>query len=254
MLLAREAVNLNRSPATEGTLLATLLRSPAAIATFPFPIQARPLALALSPDGTTLAVGDNRFQVRLFDTRTHREAHPPLTNVWGSAPPVYSKDGSLLAVLRFGSRRPPRRAHASNPSLPEIRGGRRGRALQPPRDRTGQQDSVPRVHAVPNPDGSHGAAILDRWNVATGKRAVIPLGSNGMIGADFVAAGKQIITITDTEITTWDARTAPPAAHDPPAPSRRSTRLLPESVPTAGPSPSEARSDLSSSSTSPAGK
>jgi WD40 repeat protein len=28
-----------------------------------------------------------------------------------------------------------------------------------------------------------------------------------MIGADFVAAGKQIITITDTEIATWDART-----------------------------------------------
>ena len=36
---------------------------------------------------------------------------------------------------------------------------------------------------------------------------VIPLGSKGMIGADFVAAGKQIITITDTQITTWDRRT-----------------------------------------------
>jgi WD40 repeat protein len=58
-----------------------------------------------------------------------------------------------------------------------------------------------------NPDLSDGAAYLDRWNVATGKRTVIPLGSNGMIGADFVAAGKRIITVTDTQITTWDART-----------------------------------------------
>src|SRR5262249_8079174 len=45
MLLAREAVNLNRSTATEGTLLSTLLRSPAAIATFSYPIQAQPVVL-----------------------------------------------------------------------------------------------------------------------------------------------------------------------------------------------------------------
>ena len=36
-LLAREAVALDRSPQTEGTLLSTLLRSPAVIGTFSLP-------------------------------------------------------------------------------------------------------------------------------------------------------------------------------------------------------------------------
>ena len=40
MLLAREAVNLSPSPQTEGTLMATLLRAPAAISTFSSPITA----------------------------------------------------------------------------------------------------------------------------------------------------------------------------------------------------------------------
>ena len=60
MLLAREAVNLDGSTQTQGALLSTLLRSPAAIGTFPFPIEARPLTAAVTPDGRTLAVTDNQ--------------------------------------------------------------------------------------------------------------------------------------------------------------------------------------------------
>ena len=211
MLLAREAVNLNRSPATEGTLLATLLRSPAAIATFPYPIQARPLALALSPDGTTLAVSDNRFQIRLFDTRTHREAHSPLANLCAICPLLYSKDGSLLATL--GARGPAlldARTFKIRRVLSLVGGRARFNLMRVPLSPLAiapDSKTAFLAFAVLNPDGSDGAAYLDRWNVATGKAAVIPLGSNGMIGADFVAAGKQIITITDTEITTFDART-----------------------------------------------
>src|SRR5439155_13740885 len=100
MLLAREAVDLNRSSATEGTLLSTLLRSPAAVATFPFPIQARPLALALSPDGKTLAVSDSEFEVRFFDTRSHHETRPPLRYFGFGFPAAYSADGSRLVALR----------------------------------------------------------------------------------------------------------------------------------------------------------
>ena len=51
MLLAREAVNLDRSPQTEGSLLATLQRSPAAIGTLALPINGPPQQLALSPTG-----------------------------------------------------------------------------------------------------------------------------------------------------------------------------------------------------------
>ena len=124
MLLAREAVNLNRSTRDGGDAALDLAPEPGGDCHVPVP---DPGATALpgdrartarhSPSATTSA------SVRFFDTRTHREAHPPLTNLWVSAPPVYSKDGSLLAVLRFGGRRPPRRAHLQDPSPPETRGG-----------------------------------------------------------------------------------------------------------------------------------
>ena len=83
MLLAREAVNLDGSTQTKGALLSTLLRSPAAIGTFPFPIEARPLAAAVTPDGRTLAVTDNQQAIRFFDTRTHQEVHAPLKPAGG---------------------------------------------------------------------------------------------------------------------------------------------------------------------------
>ena len=46
MLLAREAVNLDRSPQTEGSLLATLQRSPAVIGSLALPINGPPQQLA----------------------------------------------------------------------------------------------------------------------------------------------------------------------------------------------------------------
>ena len=114
MLLAREAVNLDRSPQTEGTLLATLQRSPAVIGTFALPVDLAP-QLALSPDGRTLAVshslitrcavinrndngvGASCGDIRFYDPRTHAVKGAPLTHFGGAGPPVYSSDGSLLA-------------------------------------------------------------------------------------------------------------------------------------------------------------
>ena len=212
MLLAREAVHLNRSSATVGTLLSTLLRSPAAIATFPFPIQAQPGSLAVSPDGKTLAASDNQANVRFFDTHAHRESRPPLERIAYGTPAVYSEDGTLLAALSPASK-PPGLALVD------------ARTLKPvsvlPFDSRYAISTTPRTpfgiapdnrtaflaYGVPNPDRSDGPAYLDRWDVATGKLTTIPLGSNGLLGASFVAAGKSIVTVTDTQITTWDART-----------------------------------------------
>jgi WD40 repeat protein/class 3 adenylate cyclase len=213
MLLARDAVDLNRSTATEGTLLSTLLRSPAAIATFSYPIEAQPIVLALNPDGKTLAVGDNHGDVRFFDTRSHRESRPLRRIAWGFWA-VYSEDGTLLAALSPLSKPPGLalldartlkpvsvlpfdalygRASASYPSNPV------GIA---PDNRTAFYGFT-----VPNPDQSDGPSYLQRWDVATRKLTTIPLGSNGLVGATFVAAGKRIVTVTDRQITTWDART-----------------------------------------------
>jgi WD40 repeat protein/DNA-binding SARP family transcriptional activator len=214
MLLAREAVQLNRSPATEGTLLSTLLRSPAAVSTFSYSIEAQPVSVALSPDGNTLAVSDNRAFVRFFDTRSHRESRRALPLIAFGFPALYSEDGTLLAALSPASKPPglalldvrtlkPKRvlpwdaryANASNSFSSNPFG-------VAPDDTTAFL-----AFTVPKPDQSDGPAYLDRWDVATGKPMTIQLGSNGLLGASFVAAGKRIVTVTDTQIATWDART-----------------------------------------------
>jgi hypothetical protein len=106
MLLAREAVNLNRDPQTEGTLLATLLRSPAAIGTFTLPLGARPQNIALRPDGRALAVVDNTGKIRFYDPATHQPLGKPLTDSATSDSPTYSSDGSLIAYDANAGGRP----------------------------------------------------------------------------------------------------------------------------------------------------
>lgn len=96
MLLAHEAVNLDRSPQTESTLLATLLRGPALIGTIPMPSNTT-AALAFSPDGRTLAAADGLGELRLFDARTHAATAPFLGEPSEDQPPTYSPDGTRLA-------------------------------------------------------------------------------------------------------------------------------------------------------------
>jgi DNA-binding SARP family transcriptional activator/WD40 repeat protein len=116
MLLAREAVNLNRSPETESSLLATLQRSPAAIGTVALPINGPPQQLALSPDGRTLAVGgvnlDQLYtgnsgasvgELRFYDARTNESRGRLLTDFGGARAPIYSSDGSLLLYPTQGA-------------------------------------------------------------------------------------------------------------------------------------------------------
>ena len=95
-LLAREAVALDRSPQTEGTLFSTLLRSPAAVATFSMPTSSAP-QVSVSPDGGTLAVTDSvAGQVRFYDVRTRARRGRALNDFLGDQPAAYSSDGSLL--------------------------------------------------------------------------------------------------------------------------------------------------------------
>ena len=115
MLLARESLNLNDSPQTEGTLLSTLLRSPSAVATFSSPITDRPQRLALSPDGRTLEVVENTNFARFYDTKTHRQRRRAVPNAL-HLPAAYSKDGKLLVLLRAKS--------ANGAPFLEVRDGR----------------------------------------------------------------------------------------------------------------------------------
>jgi WD40 repeat protein/DNA-binding SARP family transcriptional activator len=97
LLLAREAVNLDVSEQTRSSLLATVLRAPAAVGVFyGGDTGRRPLSIALSPDGASLAVGNNVRDLKLYstDSFTLRATIPE----GAVGPTVFSPDGSLVAV------------------------------------------------------------------------------------------------------------------------------------------------------------
>ena len=223
MLLAREAVRLDRSTQTEGTLLATLLRSPAALATFTLPIQARPQRVTLSPDGRTLAVADNIGTVRLYDTRSRRPARAPLTDR-GYGPATYSPDGSLLVapgagpvpVLDvFDARTYARvaqlkldRRYATRPTLPiDI-------TLVAP-----DAGSVLFAYTLESPEGGPGAAYLDRWSLPGGRLvSTTRLGRGGALAARLLDGGTRLAVLGEGRIAILDAGTLRPLRSVPIAP------------------------------------
>jgi WD40 repeat protein len=99
LLLARQGIELDDSQQTRGSLLAALIRSPAAIGVMRG-VGERMTALALSPDGVTLAAGDRAGNVFLFDTRTRRRVTAPdvRPGEWPITALAWSADGKRLAV------------------------------------------------------------------------------------------------------------------------------------------------------------
>jgi WD40 repeat protein/class 3 adenylate cyclase/tRNA A-37 threonylcarbamoyl transferase component Bud32 len=97
LLLAQAGRVLDDSVATRSNLLSALVRHPAAVGVLRGGTGAV-VALALSPDGRTLAAGDDAGSVVLIDTRTRERIGHPLKldrEVWQIG---FSPDGRLLAV------------------------------------------------------------------------------------------------------------------------------------------------------------
>jgi WD40 repeat protein/DNA-binding SARP family transcriptional activator len=97
LLLAVEAVHLDDSVDSRSALLTTLLRSPQALRV----LRGDGLRLqnvTLSPDGRTLAAGDDADNTYLWDTRTGRR----LTGLDGSML-AFSQDGRLLTTGSYGT-------------------------------------------------------------------------------------------------------------------------------------------------------
>jgi WD40 repeat protein/DNA-binding SARP family transcriptional activator len=100
LLLAVQANRLDDSVDTRGALLASLLRSPQAIGVLRG--DDRLLHLAVSPDGRTLAAGDEAGRILLWDTSTRKPlpAPPPLPKLDGEPDSLhallFSPDGRLL--------------------------------------------------------------------------------------------------------------------------------------------------------------
>jgi WD40 repeat protein/DNA-binding SARP family transcriptional activator len=111
LLLAAQANRLEDSADTQGALLASLLRSPQAIGVLRGPDE-QLLQLAVSPDGRTLAAGDNAGRTLLWDTSTRRPlpAPPQRPKVDGQQGRLdalaFSPDGRLLLTAGPGPNGP----------------------------------------------------------------------------------------------------------------------------------------------------
>jgi WD40 repeat protein len=219
MLLAEQAVELDRSSQTEGTLLATLLRSPAAVATFTTPIQSRPQKIALSPDGRTLAVSDNLADVRLYDIRTRRQ-RSVLHNLGYTNAVAYLPDGSAfvafggtntreLEVIDARTLEPKRVLHYDRRMLRAAFAGVLGGFAHPLVSSDGR--TLLYAYDVLRADGSDGPAFVDRWNLQTGKLAsTTPVGAAGANDASLIERGRRLAVGGTTGVTILDARTMRP--------------------------------------------
>jgi DNA-binding SARP family transcriptional activator/WD40 repeat protein/energy-coupling factor transporter ATP-binding protein EcfA2 len=215
LLLALEAVNLNDSRQTRGALLTTLLRTPAIPRkTFTLPLGTRPLRIDVSSDGGTLAVSDNSGQIHFFDTRTRRESRAPLTDAMGYVPPVYSADGEQMLTIAAGE--PPHGLQLLDAAtLRRLRlfpfdrtwFSKEGGAVTPFGLSRDGKTAFFAYDLVINEANDEGAAYVDVWEVASGKRRSRSLGSADLTGARLVGDGSRLVTVTRTEIATWDTRT-----------------------------------------------
>jgi len=210
MLLAREAVTLDRAPQTDGTLLSTLLRSPALIGTFALPTNSAP-QLALSADGRTLAVSDgDADEVRFYDTRTHLVQRAPLADFVGDQPPTYSSDGSVL-IYPAGAFLAVRDAHtlALLTKLPfqshftqEVTADiPDGSILIAPDRRT-----VYYAYWILNAAGHPTAAYVDRWSLPSGRRlSTTRIGSDALFALRLVDAGSRLVVVAARGIGVYRA-------------------------------------------------
>ena len=192
-LLAREAVALDRSPQTEGTLLQTLLRSPAVVGTFSLPTSSTP-HVAVSPDGRTLAVSDSA-PTRCGSTTPYP---PPSGRTLAISPAISPR--STPATGRCSCIR---RGHSSRSATPTrsrcARGSRsahrlreeitadipEGSILIGPGRRT-----VYYAYWLMNAAGQPTDAYLNRWSLPSGRRLpALQIGSGPLLALRLVDRG-----------------------------------------------------------------
>ena len=172
------------------------------------------IAISANPNGRTLIVSDNSCALRFFDARTGRENRPPFTDAMGYVPPVYSKDGALTLTIAAGDP-PPGLQFLDSRTLRRIRllrfdprwqrsllGAVTPFGLSPDGRTAFFTYDVTKVQ-----DGPEFAAYLDVWDVLTGRLSTRPLGSNDVIGGRLLGDGSRLVTVTSTEVATWNTRT-----------------------------------------------
>jgi DNA-binding SARP family transcriptional activator/WD40 repeat protein len=227
MLLARQAVTLDRSPQTEGSLLATLQRSPRVTGSLTLPINHPLQQQAVSPDGRTLAVGafsSDAFyfasqhasagDLRFYDTRTHAVKKGRLTDFGGARAPVYSGDGSLLAYPTQDSPRSIAVRDARTLTL------MRKLRFDPLQVAVNQPDML-RAEILISPDRhtvycayrgftvahGFGATYLARWSLPSGRLlSTKRIDDGAVIAVSLIDAGTDVAAVDARTITVYDAR------------------------------------------------
>jgi DNA-binding SARP family transcriptional activator len=231
MLLAREAVTLDRSPQTEGTLLATLQRSPAVTGTFVLPVDLAS-QLTMSPDGRTLAFSHFLFNkwgfvdnvslgdIRFYDPHTRAVKRAPVTHFGGVRPPVYSSDGSLLAYPTDGLLPSIAVRDAHTLAL------RTTLAFDPFQINRLSPDT-PHASILIAPDGrtvycayrvfdlarsfakAPGATYLARWSLPSGRRLTTTrIDSGAVLAVRLIDAGARLLVVDARTVSVFDASSA----------------------------------------------
>lgn len=208
LLLARQGVALDDTVQTRGNLLATLVRSPAAVGVLQGDGE-RMWTAALSPDERLLATGDPAGNVVLFDTRTRRRAaawkassgNPFIADL------AFNTDGSRLAVAYAASRGNvvalvdtrtrrvvSRVVPAGDGFVYGLRYSTDGRAL----------DVI-----VCAPDAGPGPSVLSRFDTRTGRldRGPRPVTRSGCSPVMITGDGRRLVAAGAEEATVRDAET-----------------------------------------------
>ena len=213
MLLAREAVTLNRSEQTEGSLLTTLLRTPAVIRSFAL-APGSPDRLALSPDGGTLAVGDaDAGTIHFYDPATRAATAQPLVDFSGDQAPVYSADGALLVY-------PTEQAGGQRLDVRDARTlALRHQLMLDPGFQSESTADIPSGSIAVDPGGRfvvYGywtldagghptGAYLDRWSLPSGRRdATVPIGAGPLLALRLTDDGRQLVTVSTHSVSVYD--------------------------------------------------
>ena len=211
LLLARQGVALDDSPQTRGSLLAALNKSPAAIGVMRG-VGERLSAIALSPDGRTLAAGDASGNLFLFDTRTRRRVTAPDVQAgdWGIVQLAYSPDGRRLAIAHDAP-------DGNVVTLMDARTHRLSRALQLydyDRAVTALRFAgEAALDVASRPVGTEAMvrSLVDRFDVESGRRIPGPVALGPPQNAALLGTRDgHVLTVSGNRLVLRDARTLEP--------------------------------------------
>ena len=209
LLLARQGVALDDSVQTRGSLLAALLKSPAALGVLRGDGE-RMTTVVLSPDQRTLAAGNADNKVFLFDTRTRRRIRtlePTPIQSWITEM-AFTPDGRRLAIGHDVE------TYGNKVAVLDVRSGRVAQRIDPPADRVlsglrYSNDGRTLDLIAARWEVDEGPPELVRYDARTGRRLLGPVAvsERGYPSVTVTSDGRRLVAVGMEETTVRDART-----------------------------------------------